>query len=322
MSFHKKIYFVLTVDTEEEWDWSGDFPKPPFSVKNTENIPKFQRFCNRLGIKPTYFIDYAIVSDKKSVERFKLFLEKGECEIGAHLHPWCTPPVEEEINPKNSHIINLPLELVRKKIRNLTQKITDEFEICPRTFRSGRWGMNGEILKFLAEEGYHSDDGFSYENAPNLPYYPDYSNFTTPGIQRDIFEIPVTSGFNLQKFTQCHKIHKLLSSSPFCYLHIIGILWRFGIFKKVILSPELVNSADMISCINACIKRGQRIIHTFFHSSSLLPGCSPYVKNKSDELLFYKNIEDVVNYLKTNTDVTFCTLSEAKEYINPKYTKQ
>ncbi len=83
--------------------------------------------------------------------------------------------------------------------------------------------------------------------------------------------------------------------------------------RKLRLSPELGNSSDMISCIDACLRRGHRVIHMFFHSSSLLPGASPYVLNESDEIVFYKNIEDVINYVKESCDVTFCTLTEAKQ---------
>lgn len=41
-----KILFVMTIDTEEEWDWGKGFPVEKHSVQNTRNIPKFQRFCN------------------------------------------------------------------------------------------------------------------------------------------------------------------------------------------------------------------------------------------------------------------------------------
>jgi len=107
MTSKESILFVLSVDTEEEWDWSGPFPQDHLSVENTRRISKFQSFCDRLGIKPTYFVNYAIANDPESVQRLKIPLNKGNCEIGGHLHPWCTPPVEEDVTDvNNSHTIS------------------------------------------------------------------------------------------------------------------------------------------------------------------------------------------------------------------------
>ena len=61
------VIFILSVDTEEEWDWSGDFPQTNFSVDNVEHIPAFQVFCENLGIRPTYFTDYAVAADPAAV---------------------------------------------------------------------------------------------------------------------------------------------------------------------------------------------------------------------------------------------------------------
>lgn len=326
----KKIFFVMTIDTEEEWDWNKGFSTGKPSVQNIQNIPKFQAFCNELGVKPTYFIDYAIASDPPSVKCFKEPLAKGECEIGAHLHPWITPPIEEDIHNENTHAINLPPDLVKRKLKILTQKLKDEFGGRPLTFRSGRWGVNGTLLKTLVEEGYqtdssvypfYADSSFSYYEATDTPYWPDLNDCTHEGTQRDIFEMPVTSGFNLPNFARCQKIHQFFSAKPWSTFHAIGILWHLNIMRKLQLSPELADAPNMITLINTCLKRGHRIIHMFLHSSSLLPGGSPYVSNEDDEKTFYQNMADVINYLKVHADVKFCTLTEAKQhYLQEKNT--
>lgn len=318
----RQVLFVLTIDTEEEWDWHAGFPVPTYSVENTQKIPKFQSFCRKIGIKPTYFIDYTIASDPGSVAQFISPLKEGRCEIGAHLHPWGTPPIEEEICENTTHAVNLPIELVRRKLQNLTHKLADEFGERPQTFRSGRWGMNGSMLKLLHEEGYqtdssvhpfYSDSTFSYDTAPDIPYWPDWNDCTRSGSQREIFEIPVTSGFSRPQFAFCHRIHRMLSAAPWNSLRGIGILWHLKILRKLQLSPELADASNMIALVKACVNRGHRIIHMFFHSSSLLQGGSPYVVNDDDEEAFYRNIADVITYLTTHVDVKFCTLTEARQ---------
>ena len=229
------VYFVMTIDTEEEWDWKGDLPQKEFSVTNTRKIPKFQEFCNRLGVRPTYLIDYAIVTDDDSVNYLKKPFDANQCEIGGHLHPWCTPPVEEEINAKNSHMVNLPLDLAQKKLDNLTKVITKQFEYSPRSFRAGRWGINGKLLKVLAEHGYnvdtsvrpfHEDIGFSYQNAVETPYWPDFNNCLAHGTQRKIFEMPASTGFNRKNFGFASRIFQASQRKVFKPFHLPGILSR------------------------------------------------------------------------------------------------
>mgnify|MGYP003672757574 CR=1 FL=1 len=104
------IIFVLTIDTEEEWDWSGPFPQKVAKVNNIDKLPAFNSICEKLGIRPTYFVDYAVSNSKNAVEKMQTFTSKGNCEIGAHLHPWCNPPYFGEVGEAESHVINLPVE--------------------------------------------------------------------------------------------------------------------------------------------------------------------------------------------------------------------
>jgi hypothetical protein len=319
------IFFVLSVDTEEEWDWSGPFPQHEFSVRNSSNIPKFQEFCDQLGIKPTYFVDYAIANDPESVKHLKDPLDKGCCEIGGHLHPWCNPPVDEDVsNTDNSHAINLPVGLVAQKLENLSLKLEEAFGVKPQSFRSGRWGINGEMLQLLVDKGYtidssihpyYADSTFSYHGVPDVPYWPDYDECTVPGEQREIYEMPVTAGYSHPNFQFLNRLHLALSKQPLSCFRLIGLLSKLGLMRKIQLSPELADSNSMIALVKAALQRGHQVIHMYIHSSSLLPGMTPYVKSEADEKALYDGIESVFNYLKENTDVHSCTLKDAAKRI-------
>lgn len=108
---------LVTVDAEEEWDWTSEFPIAPFSTKNIQRLPDFQRLCSDIGLRPTYFVDQAVVDEPVNREIIGHYLGRDECDVGAQLHPWCTPPVEESLSEANSHSINLPGALVESKIR-------------------------------------------------------------------------------------------------------------------------------------------------------------------------------------------------------------
>lgn len=319
-----RILFLLTLDTEEEWDWGGPFPASPFSTRNTSRIPLFQAFCRRLGIRPTYFVDYAVCQSAESVGHLQRALDIGECEIGAHLHPWCTPPVAEEVNPETSHIVNLPLPLVRQKLQNLSGQIEETLGIRPVSFRAGRWGMNGPLLRLLAEEGYqvdssvfpmYSDIGFSYRAAPFVPYWPDFSDGLVPGAQREILEIPVSSGFNRGNFGLLESIHGTLSSLPWRLFRGVGILWHLGLLRKINVSPELCATRDMKSCIASYLKRAHPVVNMFLHSSSLLPGCTPYVSSEADVERLYRAIEETFRFLDSKAEVLPCTTSAARDIL-------
>ena len=318
---HKpSILFVLSVDTEEEWDWSGSFPKEKFSVKNTRYIPEFQEFCEGLGIRPTYFIDYAVADDLESVAYLKATLDRDKCEIGGHLHPWCTPPIEEDISDHdNSLIVNLPVDLVEKKLDSLNAKLENVFDKKPVSFRSGRWDINGSVLTLLANRGYTIDSSihpyFSYDYSPDIPFWPDYEDCAIEGNQREIYEIPITAGYNFPDFPFWHRLYLALSTSFLKHFRVIGILWKLGIMRKIHLTPELATSENMVKLVKAAIKKEHRVIHMFFHSSSLMPGASPYVKNTSDKEKLYQKIKEVFSYLQENTDVQCCTLEEASKIL-------
>ena len=81
----KQITFLLSIDTEEEWDWEGEFPESDFSVENLHALPGFQDFCVKHKIRPCYFVDYPAAAELPKQTHFIEHLEKGNCELGAHL---------------------------------------------------------------------------------------------------------------------------------------------------------------------------------------------------------------------------------------------
>lgn len=319
-----RVLLLLTVDTEEEWDWHGPFPVPPFSTENIRKVPELQAYCLGLGLRPTYLVDYAVCDNEESAGHLRETRALGGCELGAHLHPWCTPPMEEEIREETSHAIRLPLPLVRRKLQNLTARIDETLGVRPRSFRAGRWGMNGALLRLLSEEGYRVDssihpfmpeDQFGYNDAPVVPYWPDFANGLAAGRQREILEIPVSSGFNRGRFELCQRIHHRLESEPLRRLRGIGILWQLGLLRKVSASLELHRFPEVRACLDAHLRRGSGLINLFFHSSSLVPGCTPYVTSEAEVERLKRSIAEALDFLASRADVVPCTLSEARDLL-------
>ena len=179
----RRPVLVVTVDTEEEGLWSGQFVREGNRAENVAlGIPRFQELCERYGIKPTYLVDAPVLEDREAVRLLQSLAERDGCEIGAHLHPWCTPPFEEQISPDTTFLCNLKPHLQRAKIEWLTEKIQSVLGVRPTSFRAGRYGIGPVALCALQNLGYVTDSsvlpfadytnigGPNFTHAPVVPY--------------------------------------------------------------------------------------------------------------------------------------------------------
>lgn len=315
-----KVKFVLSVDTEEEWDWSGDFPQDNCSVKNIELLPQFHSMCQALGIRPSYFVDYAVANNSGSAAILKQIHAQGDSEIAAHLHPWCNPPYFGVTSEKESHVVNLPIEQVEAKLAILTDKLNDVFNTAPNAFRTGRWGINGAVLKLLKKYNYTLDTSvypfykhryFDCNGASLKPYWPDFDNPNKAGQQRDIYQVPVTVGYNRLDFSASNKWHDLLSKPSLRWFRPVGIAWHLGILRKLYMCPEMATSEQMQTLAEKVIAKDIGVIHMYMHSSSLLSDATGFMKKGENIETINTRVRELVSYLKRIADVEFCTISEA-----------
>ncbi|MFQ3237190.1 MAG: hypothetical protein ACI9C4_002770 [Paraglaciecola sp.] len=324
----RPIIFVLSVDTEEEWDWSGPFPEQKISVKNIDKLPAFHKMCTGLGVRPTYFVDYAVADSDTAVKAISSFSVNGNCEIGAHLHPWCNPPYIGETNDEKSHVINLPIELVSQKLDSLVERIEQQFLVKPTSFRTGRWGIDGKVLNLLLEAGftvdssiypYYKNEYFSCYGAPPLPYWPDLTNPLQQAQQNKIYELPVTVGFNQQNFSLCNQVHSLFSEPPYSWTRFNGVAWHTRLLRKNFLCPELSLVDDMLALCDTVINKDYPVLHMYMHSSSLVDNNNSPIGNHNAERFISTAVEQVITRLKNKYNVEFCTITEAAQklqYLN------
>ena len=319
------VLFVLSVDTEEEWDWKKEFPQYNAQVDNIQSLKKFQDICNNIGIRPTYFVDYPVVSNTESSQVLRGIVKAGKCEIGAHLHPWCNPPLTKGNGEFESHVVNLPIDLVEKKLARLLDLLRTTFDIDIKSFRTGRWGINSAIMALLIKYGitvdssvypFYQNEYFDCNGASVEPYWPDLNSpelIQTQKQQPYLFELPVSAGFNHANFDLCDKIQKFISSHFLSSLRLPGIAWKLKLLKKLYLSPELTSLADMQTLIDVLLKRKSPVIHMNLHSSSLID--LPYNNHAYNHQQIVENMEKAVSYIQQHANVIFCTISEAKQIL-------
>lgn len=148
---------LLTVDTEEEFDWGAPFRRDGYGLSHVAAIPRFQSFCEAIGAHPVYLVDWPIVSDPRAVEIIGDAVKRGTAEVGVQLHPWVNPPFEEEVTRFNSFAGNLPPALEAAKFMGLRDAIEAAFGSAPLIYRAGRYGLGPKTADLLKAAGIRID---------------------------------------------------------------------------------------------------------------------------------------------------------------------
>ncbi|HKZ56267.1 MAG TPA: polysaccharide deacetylase family protein [Thermodesulfovibrionales bacterium] len=299
---------IITIDTEED-NWASYNPTGD-TLENIKQIPLLQQLFNDFKVTPTYLVTYSVAADKEAVSILRNILEGGQCEIGTHCHPWNTPPFEEENNPKNRMLCNLPVDLQYRKIKFLHDTIQRNFDIRPISFRSGRWGYNKVVAENIYKLGYKIDTsiiscmdwtsfhGPDFSNVSPSPFRFSYDNIFKETTNGHLIEVPATVGFLQSSFTTSNYIFNLLRQKPFKPFKLIGLLYRLHMVNKVWLSPEVSNASNMIKLVQRLRENNLHFINMFFHSSSLKAGLTPFVKTKDGEKRFFQCLREFFAYTR------------------------
>jgi hypothetical protein len=320
-----ELLFVLSMDTEEEWDWSGPFPQRDFAVSNASKVPAFQAFCDARGIRPSYFVDYAIADDPVAAAALRPLVESGRCEVGAHLHPWANPPYFGVTGEFESHVVNLPLAQTEAKLDALIQRLRDALGVVPNAFRTGRWGVNGEILELLRRRGITIDSSmyplfknefFDCERTPLMPYWPDFEHPMQHGRQRDVLEFPVTVGFNRSNQRAMLPLYRAISHPGIEKLRLVGAFWQSRLLRKLYLSPEVMSGDNMCPLVDVALTNEQPVLHMFLHSSSLIDNSAGMLSTDNAFEQLTTNIDTVIDYAAQKANLKFCTISEAAALLD------
>ena len=209
---------------------------------------------------------------------------------------------------------------VEEKLDKLLELLIKNLGASPNAFRSGRWGINGDVLRLLEKNGFQVDSSmypffrneyFDCEYTSLVPYWPKYDEPMTKGSQRNILEIPVTAGFNRNNFGLMQSISKAIGHPGLRPLRLTGLFWHCRILRKLYLSPELASADDMKVLIETALENELPVIHMYLHSSSLIDGTKSYINQKDSFNVICKRIEQVVEHIYFRSNVRFCTISEA-----------
>ena len=279
--------FAIFVDTEEEFDWSQPPTRDQHDTRAAESLPKVHRRLSAAGVKPVYLVDYPIASDPRCVATLRDYYEHGECTVGTQLHPWVNPPMVEDLTRANSFAGNLSPALERAKLLNLTDLIERSFDVRPTVYRAGRYGVGPNTARLLAEAGYEVDVSVRPLHDYRGEGGPDFSRHEArpfwAGDHGALLEVPLTVTYVGGLRRRGRALYPAAARMPGAH----GFLARTGLLSRVALTPEGMPLRDVSEAVERLLDDGTRLFSISFHSPSLEPGHTPYVRDEADLALFY-----------------------------------
>jgi hypothetical protein len=313
-----KPFFMVGVDTEADDQWTLE-GRRRLSVGNARALPRLQSLCDAYGVRPSYLVTHEMATREPSRSILRDLSATGRCEIGAHLHPWSSPPYLEEdlVGRYPSQLDDSRLE---RQLKDLTEAIEASIGVRPVSYRAGRHGFDARSLGILERLGYKVDTsvdplfnetrkgGPSFAGAPVSPYRPDLEDVRRQGTS-SVLEIPVSSATSpaLPKFLERH-----FTSLP-------PIPWR-GYFRRlglraVWLRPSYSEVEDARALASALVARGVPTLNMLFHSSELVPGGSPYNRTEADVEGFLARLERIFEHVMRRLDARGLTYRECAQAL-------
>ncbi|MEN6302027.1 MAG: hypothetical protein ABFD96_04840 [Armatimonadia bacterium] len=309
--------FLITIDTEADDEWHDEGDR---TYANIQALPRLQDLCDRHGLKPTYLVTYDVTADDPSRETLQTLSRAGNCEVGAHLHAWSTPPhydLMPGIFQHSPYLHEFPPDIQAAKLDSLTDALTAAFG-KPRSYRGGRWSFDSLAASMLIERGYVVDTsvtpGISWRiNGGYEPGSggPDFSRETVRPYRlvldgQELVEAPVSIAAT--------GALRRLAHSPFDSLGALGALCRRGLHKTglcrmVWLRPGFSSADEMHWVCDELWRQGVPLLNLMFHSSELIPRGSPRVRTQSAADEIWASLDSVFDYVTNHVGAQSVTLT-------------
>jgi hypothetical protein len=311
---------TVVIHTEEEFDWGKPYDRRATGVEHMRHIERAQAIFDKCGIVPNYVVDYPIASQDTAIRPLKAFADSGRALIGAHLHPWVSPPYEEEVNVRNSYPCNLSRALEADKLGRLTEKIMESFGTAPRTYLAGRYGFGLSTAAILEELDYQVDISPAVPIDFSADGGPDYSTYSSHpywfGEKRKLLGLPGTGGYVGWLRAGDTALYKAVTTPVMRRLRVGGICARLRAVERIRLSPEDYSGPEMQRLTCTLLRDGVRVFVFSFHSPSVMPGGTPYVRSQGELERFLDKCTSYFDFFMKRLDGIAMTPVEVRDMLN------
>jgi hypothetical protein len=295
---------MAIVDTEEEFDWSAPFDRSATGVEHMARIGELQAIFDRHALRPVYAVGTPIATQEPAISALRPILAEGRAFIGAHLHPWVTAPLTEDVTARNSYQGNLPEALETAKIRTLTGQIEAAFGIRPVIYKAGRYGVGPNSFAILERLGYQVDISpmppFNYtaQHGPDFSRRGNDPRWEGPGGK--VLSIPNSGGFvGFLAGPGREWIGDIAMAPRARAVRFPGVLARLGLLERIALTPEGHTFEEMCRLVRFRLRAGQTLFTLCLHSPSVAPGHTPYVRDEAEQAALLDRLDRFLTWFRT-----------------------
>lgn len=317
--------YVVTVDTEEEWNWNSGWPTGKPSVENIALLADFQDHCDRHHAAVTYFANHAVLDDDRAADTLLAIAGRRGVEIGMHIHPWNTPPLSDDpATARNSFLENLEPDVIRAKLETVYRRFLDR-GLRPTSFRGGRYSSGPLVQEFLAEKGFVADSSVVPFTTWPDDGAPDYRHRGLEPARvvrggRPLWEVPLTMAFTRRPFPFWRKVLAGIEHSPLRHLRLIGIAERLNLVRRVWLSFEDPLGMHMLQLLRKLRPLQLPYVCFSLHSSSLQPGANGcYVHTAADRQRLFAQLDEVLSTIAGWPEFQPATVSAIAQHLEEQY---
>jgi hypothetical protein len=303
---------LLTIDTEEEFDWYAPFTRDQHAMTHVPRITEFQQFCEGIGAHPVYLVDWPIANNPQAVEIIGDAARRGAADIGIQLHPWVNPPFGEELSIRNSYPGNLPPEIEATKFMMLCDRFEKAFGFAPLVYRAGRYGAGPNTASLLRKAGiavdtsvrsifdYSAQGGPDYSNHPIAPYWLNED--------KSLLEVPLTSVFSGLFRPIGPQLHRAQRFVPALFAGFS----RLSLLERIAFTPEGVAIEEVRRGFDIALDQGVSVLTLSLHSPSLAPGHTVYSRDPAQVEGIYHWLAEAYAYLAAR-GARSCTINDILE---------
>jgi hypothetical protein len=308
MSAARDISLVFSVDVEEEGLFSGRYNATANSVSNVASLSRLEFLSRDFGLPLTLLCTWPVLNDPGCVRLLRRWQEELGVEIGCHLHPWNTPPLDvasTSWTPSEA----MPRELLNAKLETLVHACTEVSGQAPTSFRMGRFDFGPAVRALLPSHGLRVDSSMvPLRFAAGLPEHfripADPFSLNGDGavklLEAPLTVVPLLRGLDRAAYAVADLLPRPLKG---------GLLSGFRKIAAVGVQPVWYPLPSMKLGARLHLSRGGRMLHLFLHSSELMPGACPHLPDEAAVERVVARLRSFVLWLRARATVRGMTLA-------------
>jgi hypothetical protein len=312
----------IVIDAEEDFDWNTPIAGTPQSTEHLRHLTTLSDVLRPFGAVPTYLLTYPALQDDDAIAIIRRQLEAGQCAVGLQLHPWVTPPFDQDRSTRASFAGNLDPAQEESKLLALKARFVARFGFQPTVFRTGRYGLGPNTPHLLEKHGFLIDTSIAPRTDFSPTHGPDFSRYNSSlfwfGARRRLLEVPLCR--DIVGWGGSLAVPAYLGAARFLppiASGLTGLLSRSRHAERITLSPEGNDLPAMQRLVEGVLAKGQTILPLSFHSSSLQPGLNPYVRTQADLMVFYERLSKILDYTNKQLQFSFVAAGDIPQLLLP-----